>query len=83
MASWTNKSKNTTNFANESKSRPKWLDATVYAENDLVSYKEVAYICISAHTSDIAGGDGSGGTPDINSTEWTSTGTLYNNQTKN
>lgn len=50
-----------------------WATATVYAVDDLVVYSNIEYICIVAHTSNVGGGDGTGGTPDGNPIEWTAT----------
>lgn len=50
-----------------------WATATVYAVDDLVVYSNIEYVCMVAHTSDIGGGDGTGGTPDGNPTDWTAT----------
>jgi hypothetical protein len=50
---------------------PAWADATAYSVGDTVTATEV-YICVSAHTSATAGGDGTGGTPAslANPTQW-------------
>jgi len=50
-----------------------WATATVYAVDNLVVYSNIEYVCIVAHTSDVGGGDGTGGTPDGNPTDWTAT----------
>ncbi len=50
-----------------------WATATVYAVDDLVVYSNIEYVCIVAHTSDVGGGDGTGGAPDGNPTDWTAT----------
>ena len=49
-----------------------WADATDYAAGDFVVESSVIYRCIIAHTSDVGGGDGTGGTPDAaaNPTQW-------------
>ena len=50
-----------------------WATGIDYIVGDVILYSTVEYICIVAHTSDVGGGDGSGGTPDGNPTEWTAT----------
>ena len=51
-----------------------WATATDYVVGDVVLDAE-EYICIVAHTSDVGGGDGTGGAPNGggNPTEWTAT----------
>lgn len=51
-----------------------WADTTDYVVGDVVLDTE-EYICIVAHTSDVGGGDGTGGAPNGggNTTEWTAT----------
>uniref|UniRef100_A0A6M3IKC5 Putative tail protein n=1 Tax=viral metagenome TaxID=1070528 RepID=A0A6M3IKC5_9ZZZZ len=47
-----------------------WADATPYINGDQVSYDSVIYRCIYPHTSATGGGDGAGGEPDTNTTQW-------------
>jgi hypothetical protein len=49
---------------------PAWADATAYVIGDAVTYSAVNYRCIVAHTSATGGGDGAGGEPDTNTTQW-------------
>ena len=51
-----------------------WVTATAYVVGDVILDTE-EYICIVAHTSDVAGGDGTDGRPTGggNTTQWTAT----------
>jgi len=47
-----------------------WADATAYKMGQFVTYLTVIYRCLVAHTSSSGSGDGSGGEPDSNFTDW-------------
>jgi len=51
-------------------SNPDWADDTSYINGDLVEYDSTIYRCIWSHTSSSGSGDGAGGEPDTNTTEW-------------
>lgn len=51
-------------------SNPAWADATAYINGDIVEYSSTIYRCIWGHTSATGAGDGNGGEPDTNTTEW-------------
>lgn len=47
-----------------------WADATDYIMGQFVTYSSVIYRCLVAHTSSTGSGDGAGGEPDTNFTDW-------------
>lgn len=47
-----------------------WATATVYKMGQFVTYSGTIYRCLVAHTSATGGGDGAGGEPDTNFTDW-------------
>ena len=47
-----------------------WATATVYKMGQFVTYAAVIYRCLVAHTSATGGGDGAGGEPNTNFTDW-------------
>lgn len=47
-----------------------WADATAYKMGQFVTYSGTIYRCLVAHTSSSGSGDGNGGEPDTNFTEW-------------
>ncbi|MCP4537773.1 MAG: hypothetical protein GY832_11570 [Chloroflexi bacterium] len=51
-------------------SNPAWADATNYINGDIIEYSSVIYRCLVSHTAATGGGDGAGGEPDTNTTQW-------------
>lgn len=47
-----------------------WADAAAYIIGQFVTYSGTIYRCLVAHTSVTGAGDGSGGEPDTNFTQW-------------
>jgi len=47
-----------------------WATGQAYTTSSYVSYSSVVYKCKAAHTSATGGGDGGGGEPDTNTTQW-------------
>jgi len=47
-----------------------WATATAYKMGQFVTYSTVIYRCLVAHTSSSGSGDGNGGEPDTNFTDW-------------
>lgn len=47
-----------------------WADTTVYIMGQFVTYATDIYRCLVAHTSSSGSGDGAGGEPDSNFTDW-------------
>lgn len=52
-------------------SNPSWATATAYINGDIIEYSGTIYRCIWGHTSLTGAGDGAGGEPDTNTTQWT------------
>jgi hypothetical protein len=49
---------------------PAWATGTTYYNGDIIEFSSVIYRCIKDNTAVAGGGDGAGGEPNTNTTEW-------------